>query len=190
MKDDKRKMMLALLGLAFVLVLGYQGYKMTQAPSGATTWKTAKNSAATAKAGTQKTGAVRQATGGAGTPITFQEVEIDIDRLLEDIEVVNFDYQTQHIQRDPMTPLAGQIRPQTGMAGVAAPNRVEVLNKKVTGIIQDPVSPAAVVDDEVVSIGYVYPDGTTVQDIERDRVVFRIGDSLIPVEMQKAGMRQ
>lgn len=190
MTDETKKKAGAAFGLIAVLVVGYQAYNMTRAPSGATTWKTKSGgTTATSTPRTPAGGTAVASAGGAIDPLTFQEDVVDIDALLKDIEVVNFDYQTEHEPRDPMSPLVGLIRPQTGMEAQAPMTRTDVMNRKVTGIIQDPVSPAAVVDDEVVTQGYVYPDGTVVYAIERDRVVFRIGDSLVPVEMKKLGMR-
>ncbi|MBI2433442.1 MAG: hypothetical protein HYV26_11280 [Candidatus Hydrogenedentes bacterium] len=142
----------------------------------------------TAQAGTpaKSTPGKPTAAAATGEAVTFQEVDVDIDSLLKEIEVVNFDYQTERIDRDPMAPLVGIVRPIEGMA--AAPLSVsDVMNKKVTGIIYDETSPAAVVDDEVVTEGYTYPDGTVVQDIQPDRVIFKVGDSTIPVEMKKLG---
>jgi hypothetical protein len=53
------------------------------------------------------------------------------------------------------------------------------MNKVVSGIVWDERHSLAVVDNEVVYPGYVYADGVTVESIERDRVVFKVGDSLI-----------
>jgi hypothetical protein len=42
----------------------------------------------------------------------------------------------------------------------------------------------AVVDDEVVSVGHVFPNGTQVYSIEPSRVILKVGDSTIPIEMK------
>jgi hypothetical protein len=189
--DTRNKIILGVLMLVAAIVVVYQltrGTGTTTTPTTTNTPRTtqSKNAPTTTPAGGA---AARTSTASAASPATFQEVEVDVDALLRDIEAVNFDYQAERIDRDPMTPLVGIVRPQAGMDMAMAPSRLDVLNKKVTGIILDGQSPAAVVDDEVVQEGYVYPDGTMVYDIERDRVVFKIGDSLIPVEMKKLGMR-
>jgi hypothetical protein len=64
-------------------------------------------------------------------------------------------------------------------APLAPATAVQVMNKVVSGIVWDERRPLAVVDNEVVYAGYAYADGTTVESIERDRVIFKVGDSLI-----------
>ncbi|HPO16348.1 MAG TPA: hypothetical protein PLI09_23130 [Candidatus Hydrogenedentes bacterium] len=120
-----------------------------------------------------------------GQPIELKTVAIDPDTLLKDIEVVPFDYQANRIERDPMTPLIGIIRAGEAMKAVVPGTPQDVLQKKVTGIIWDKYNPMAVVDDEVVGLGHAYPNGVQVYSIERDRVVFKVRDSLIPVPMKE-----
>ena len=55
----------------------------------------------------------------------------------------------------------------------------------MTGIVYDEYNPVAVIDDDVVGLGHVYPDGTKVYAIERDRVVFMIGTAKSPVELKE-----
>ena len=119
-------------------------------------------------------------------PTRLETVDVDIDELLKEIEVVTFDYATERIDRDPMAPLVGRVyRAGEPTPPGPTPPRMVVLRKNVTGIIWDEYDPVAVVDDEVVSLGHTYPDGTQVYAIERGRVVFKVGDSLIPVEMKE-----
>jgi hypothetical protein len=118
-------------------------------------------------------------------------VDIDVDKLLEEIEVVPFNYLLNHIDRDPMRPLAGIrdpriiIDPKEGI--VAGP----WMNAKVTGIIWDEHNPIAVIrddvedtsEDRVVYVGYKYADGVTVNAIEPTKVIFKVGDALYPIEL-------
>ena len=43
----------------------------------------------------------------------------------------------------------------------------------------------AIVDNEIVTQGYTYPNGIVVQEIGRDGVTFKVGDNLIPVTMEE-----
>jgi len=186
-ENRKKIIVLAILGIVAVGVIVYQA---TQGfgPTPTTTTKTQPKTAAKTPAKTAaKPAAKPAARTAAGDPATFQEVDVDIDELLRGIEVVNFDYQAERIDRDPMLPLVGIVRPEMGEARLATPSMAEVLRKQVTGIIYDPQAPAAVVDDVVVTRGHVYPDGTLIYEIEPNRVIFRVGDSLIPVEMRRVG---
>lgn len=197
MKPDVRNKIILgiLLAVALVVVI----YQVTKSPgSGSTSSGAAKKPAAAATAtAAAKAAAKKSSAASAGAKAgetdpesTFQEVNVDIDTLLKDIEVVNFDYEAEHIDRDPLSPLVGIVRPQTGSGAVVPLSMADVLRKNVTGIIYSKDEPAAVVDDEVVNKGYVYADGTVVHDIEPDRVIFKVGDSLIPVEMKKLGAGQ
>jgi hypothetical protein len=82
-----------------------------------------------------------------------------------------------------MAPLVGSLTRKapesTEEQPAAPPTAVQVMNKVVSGIVWDERHPLSVVDNEVVYPGYVYADGVTVESIERDRVVFKVGDSLI-----------
>lgn len=125
--------------------------------------------------------------GGRPAAARLRKVDVNVDELLREVEVVTFDYQQRRIERNPMSPLIGYINTGAQEMATAGPveNRLQVMRKKVSGIIYDASSPVAVVDNEVVGIGHVYPSGVTVYDIEPKRVVFKVGDSLIPVEMKE-----
>ncbi len=86
-----------------------------------------------------------------------------------------------------MSPLIGYINTGGQEINAQAPveNTLQVMRKKVSGIIYDANNPVAVVDDEVVAVGHVYPTGVVVYDIEPKRVVFKVGDSLIPVDLKE-----
>ena len=126
-------------------------------------------------------------------PVTgeLQEVDVDIDGLLAGIQEVDFDYDRERIPRDPLTPLVGTVARRRDDEEAPADDLVppailsEVLGKKVSGIVWDKRYPIAVVDNEVVHPGYEYADGTVVDSIQLDRVVFRVGDSLIQVELEE-----
>jgi len=120
----------------------------------------------------------------------FKQADVNIDELLTGIQEVDFDYDQQRLARDPMTPLVGTVAAATKKGeeteqAVPPATVGQVLNKVVSGIIWDPRSPVAVVDNEVVYPGYEYADGTTVLSIERDRVIFQVGDSSIEVKLKE-----
>jgi hypothetical protein len=121
--------------------------------------------------------------GGAAAPVRIQMADVDIPELLREVKVVNFDYEAERIDRNPMNPLVGYLRP--GMIETPAQSQQTLFRKNVTGIIWDQYNPMAVVDNEVVSVGYTYPSGIQVYAIEPNRVIFRINDALIPVEMKE-----
>lgn len=126
---------------------------------------------------------------GAATSLDALGMDIDalLDQLLKDVQVVSFDYQAQGDQRNPMTPLVGYIQTDKPGAG-EAPGAVvpfPLLQKKVSAILWDEHNPVAVVDNVVVSPGYVYPDGVQLQSIERNRVIFKINDALFPIELKE-----
>jgi len=107
----------------------------------------------------------------------FQKVDIDLDQLLQEIKVVDFDYAREHSDRDPTLPLVGDsmmLRART--ARLAASQDADDLlmaagRKMVTGIMWDPKRPLAVVDNEVVTVGFEFEDTIVVKAIERDHVV-------------------
>lgn len=120
--------------------------------------------------------------------------ELDIRAMIASVEVKPIDYPRVRMARDPMTPLVGQIKPdevmesQEGAPPGPAVTQVKIdttASKQVTGIIWDKNYPVAVVDDVVVHEGYVFPNGARVEQIEPTRVLFKVGDTIIPVEMKE-----
>ena len=143
--------------------------------------------------------AATNAAGNAGRPMPprverLRQTDVDVAALMQDIQQVRFDYATERVDRNPMAPLVGGTMTPVldgDVITTVTRSRVnEIVNKRVTGIIWDPVAPVAVVDDEVVYPGYVYPtEGgappVVVEAIEPDRVIFRLEDTAIPVELQE-----
>ncbi len=123
----------------------------------------------------------------------FIEADVDIDAMLEEIEVVQFNYALNRIDRNPMEPLVGRPTvPMQGLDGEGNRTSPVLFQMRVTGIVHDKYSPMAVVrndlnaedGDTVVSLGHTFENGVQVHDIQPDYVVFRVGDSLVPVEMK------
>ena len=152
---------------------------------------TAKTAPAAAKAAP----APAAAAGAGSAPPAATEIkktDINIDELLAGIKEVDFDYEKERTPRDSLMPLVGTLaktreggetKEQPQVAGTAT--AIRVMNKVVSGILWDQRRPLAIVDNEVIYPGFEYPDGTQVESIERDRVVFKVGESLIQVELKE-----
>ena len=126
-----------------------------------------------------------------GTTVALQQTDIDLDALLEEIEVVTFNYPAVKIDRDPMFPLpygSGITAPDEGESEIIrrTPGTVP---SRVIAIIWDERDPVAVVrndvegdaQDHVIYVGFKYPNGVVVSAILPDRVIFKMGDSEVPV---------
>ena len=192
-----QKTQIAILVIVGVLLAGVIVYQLVrkEPPPPSVDGTVAKTQGAAKAQGAAKTGTVPPSPTGAATkgesasapassPQTqIRKVDVNIDELLANIKEVDFDYEKERLPRDPMAPLVGSLT-RKAPEGIeeqpaAPPTAVQVMNKVVSGIVWDERHSLAVVDNEVVYPGYVYADGVTVESIERDRVVFKVGDSLI-----------
>ena len=178
--------MAGILGIVLVGVLIYQ-LLIAGGPTPPTATKAA---GATATQTAARTGSAGGG-GGAGhantPPARLKKVDVDLDKLLKNIEVVTFIYENERTSRDPMTPLVGRIlggetrAEQTGLI----PPEISIRQKSVTGIIYSDFNPVAIIDDEVVTEGHQYAGGVVITKIEPKRVWFQWRDSLIPVELKE-----
>lgn len=197
-QNRKQFIMAAALGAVLVGVLVYQfvfagGTKPPPPPKANTTAAGAAKPAAvkpSSPAGgpTGKMAAASEKQGATSLDSLGMDIDQLLDDLLKEVQVVSFDYQAAASDRDPMTPLVGYI--QTGQAitpteTAGSPIPFPLLQKKVSAILWDQYNPVAVVDDEVVAAGHVYPGGIQIQAIERDRVIFKINDALVPIELKE-----
>lgn len=184
-KQDQKKAIM--LGVLLLVAVGVVIYQFMGSSGGATpSSKPAASAGGTAGGGAS---AAKPAAGKAAPagPTRLVEVNVNIDELLEGVEEVTFNYETMRIDRDPLAALVGGPLKRDDGAGavLTATGPMEILRKKITGIIYDEYDPVAVVDDEVIHIGHQYPNGVKVHAIERDKVIFQLGDALIPVEMKE-----
>jgi len=177
-------MIVAVLGALLVGVLFYQFVIKgagTPAPSKPSTTAPANT------AGGPTAAPSTPAPASSSAPV--DTAEINIDALLASIQEVDFDYEKDRVPRDVMAPLVGKVAVRTDEEGTGAPvapaTLGKVMSKTVSGIVWDESFPVAVVDNEVVEPGYEYADGTVVDSIEEDHVVFRVGESLIQVELKE-----
>lgn len=198
MNEQNRKQIIlaAVLGVILVGVLIKQ---FVFAPGSA--------SSSAAKGGTPAAQAGKTAAGPKAAPAgTLQQVDIDIEALIKSVEVEPINYAASITNdRDPMKPLVGgipNVNPdEIGKQGVRNPDEEQddsgvppkpvessaitaAASMRVTGIVWDVSFPVAVVDDEVVSVGHVFPNGTQVFSIEPSRVILKVGDATIPIELK------
>lgn len=184
MNPEQKK--LAAMVVLFIVAIGVVVYQLMFAGGPAVTPAAKSGAAAAPKPGTPAAAAAAVAAAASG-PTRLTEANVNIDELLAGVEDVKFDYETMRIDRDPLTALVGgPLKLELPANGTVPIGGIgSIMQKKITGIVFDEYSPMAVVDDEVVGVGHVYPNGIKVYAIERNRVTFQLGDSLIPVDMKE-----
>jgi len=164
MNEDNKKqiIMLAVLGVALV------GVFVKQFATSPSTDAAISNSAASPAANDLKTASV------------FEEIDMDIEDLVQKISEVKFDYNDSHSARNPSMPLVGKHFIQMAKADGSSPeeqqeNLLYYANQmQVTGIIWDKQKPMAVVDEEVVHIGFRFEEPISVKEITPDYVVLTL----------------
>lgn len=114
----------------------------------------------------------------------FQDTDVNINELIQNIREVEFKYEDAREARNPMSPLVGGTRFTPGSAasygreaggGAVDENLVYEANRKdVTGIIWDDTRPLAVIDDEIVGVGYVFDERILVKEIAELYVVLSL----------------
>lgn len=169
-KSSKQFLILGVLGLVLGIVLYTQVFKGGSNSAPIQAVQRGAESAANATASVPPAASPRVES-------VFQKVDVDLDQLLQEVKVVDFDYAKEHTDRDPTSPLVGDsmlLRART--ARLSGEQDAEDLlmaasRKLVTGIMWDPEHPLAVIDNEVVSVGFEFMDTIIVKAIERDHVV-------------------
>jgi len=196
-QNKKQIQIMAGLGAVLVAVLVYQ-FVIAAPPGGAPPPGTP------SAAGPAGAGAVPAAGVAAQSAPTLAHTDVDAKVLLASLNQPPIDYKTVRIQRDPMEPLIGKgpkppdpnkppepTEPTSVSGTQKTPDQlraeliVSVQGKRITAIVWDARAPVAVVDDEIVSVGYTYPDGVRVDAIEPSRVVFMVDGQQISVEMKE-----
>lgn len=118
----------------------------------------------------------------------FREVNVNPTEMMK---IVTFKPPKYTQGRNPMEPMA--LTPTDLRDGIPVVDTQEVRDmiknvreKSVSAIIYDNVRPMAVIDDEIVEVGYVYSDGMVkVHAIEPNRVIFEVDQMLVPVDMKE-----
>jgi hypothetical protein len=161
-ENKKQIIMLAVLGVALLGVFIKQ-FAMSPSTNAAISNTQAAESAAEAKSGS-----------------VFAEIDLDIENLSRKISDVNFNYHDNHEARNPSMPLVGKHFIQLAKADKGTPqefqeNLLYYANQmQVTGIIWDKDRPMAVVDEEVVHIGFRFEEPISVKAITPDHVVLTL----------------
>jgi hypothetical protein len=186
---------IALLVLLVAAAIGAFIYNSRQTPEEKARIERAEQQrqARAAQAASASTGGGPASPKRAGDDVAsqFDVADVDIDRLLQNIQDVDFQYNLERLSRDPMSPLIGlQARgeaPGVGQPQIGADERLLHLArlKAISGIVWDDRNPFAVIDNEVVTQGYVYPDGILLDEIHPDYVVFRVNDARVEVELKE-----
>ncbi len=156
-------------------------------------------------------GDANSAAGQADAPSTavksqFQKASVDVDQLISSIKEISFNYDTDRMQTNPMTPLVGPAAHQAlasasstgdtpgGALAVGSESQMVLRTFRVTGILWDKRDPMAVVTypvkgqltSEVVTRGYVFPDlDVTVVDVEQERVILEASGTQISLQLEE-----
>lgn len=112
----------------------------------------------------------------------FIEADVDINLLIQNIKEVGFVYAESHKSRNPLIPLIGTsalVYSSHGQAdftpgGTGENFLYEAQRKIVSGIIWDAENPLAVINDEVVGVGYRFNSGILIKTITENRVVLSV----------------
>jgi hypothetical protein len=187
MNAENRKQVIAVVALGIILV-GVLGFQFLRSGNSGTTAAT--GTAVVPSPAAAKPASPPSLAGAPGLSSPLESLGSDInallDELLKEVQVVSFDYQAQGEDRNPMTPLVGLIQTRVPQPGESlTPTPFPLLQKKVSAILWNENNPLAVVDNNVVGPGHTYPDGIQVHAIARDRVIFKINDALIPIELKE-----
>jgi len=212
MTTDIRKIaIIVVLGIAFVSVLWWQlrpseeerrirenfAKSQTQMAQGQTPAATTSAPANAAQASRQGTATAPAAPAPGAQPASasqqsksvFKKSNVDLDALLASVKEVDFDYQKERTERNPMRPLVGKNTPSVVAAGgrpvMSHAAEAIVRAMRVTGIVYNPKDPLAVINDQVVRKGNAFDSNLVVEDIEPTRVLLRANDAVIPIEMEE-----
>lgn len=127
----------------------------------------------------------------------FAVDEVDIDALTDSIVEIEFNYAEERVARNPMTPLVGPMAPlrvstelnegaQTEAQKQAmAAAQLAARSMTLSGIVWDKRNPVAVINNEVVANGHIFPSGIVVESIETDHVIIRVNESLVSLELKE-----
>lgn len=189
-QENKKQVIFAgALGVVLVIVLVYQFFIAGGPAPPPKVASNTKPAPASSGAAHPKSGAKEDTKAASDEgPARLKKVDVDLDSLLQNINVVTFVYDNEKINRNPMTPLVGRILAPSDPNSrdtVGPPNPGIIRSKSVSGIIYNEFNPVAIVDDEVITEGYQYPDGVVVTRIEPKRVWFQWRDTLIPVDLKE-----
>lgn len=191
---DKQKKQMVIAGVLAVVLIGVILYNFVLAGGPPENYQLPPQvtGAAAAPAATGTPAAAPAAPAGGVAPTAqIAADEIDIDQLTQSVNKVSFDYDAVRIARNPMTPLVG--RTQRGAEGEVATGGSALVQRArsmlLTGIIWNSSDPLAILDNAVVSPGFVFNEGDSggivVDTIEPNRVILRVEDQIIPLNLEE-----
>ncbi|MCC6152464.1 MAG: hypothetical protein IT367_01830 [Candidatus Hydrogenedentes bacterium] len=208
-KQKRNAIILGVLGVALVFVFYRQFFGETEEQR---TYRLNMEKAAADKAAGVVPGAAPAAGNAAATPAggpavksQFQKAAVDVNQLIASIQEITFDYDTDRMQVNPMTPLVGpsahqvlaSTTPGSEAPGTFAPggdSQTILRTFRVTGILWDKRDPMAVVaypmkgqlTSEVVTRGFEFPDlGIKVIDIEQERVILDANGTQVSLQLEE-----
>ncbi|MCC6796714.1 MAG: hypothetical protein IT366_16460 [Candidatus Hydrogenedentes bacterium] len=208
-KQKRNAIILGVLGLALVYVLYTRIFGETEQDR---IYRENMEKSAADKAAGVTPGAAPAAGNAAVAPAAsttvksqFQKAAVDVNQLIASIQEITFDYDTDRMQVNPMTPLVGpsahqvlaSTTPGSETPGTFAPggdSQTILRTFRVTGILWDKRDPMAVVaypmkgqlTSEVVTRGFEFPDlGIKVIDIEQERVILDANGTQVSLQLEE-----
>ncbi len=179
MNPENRRQII-ILAVVIVALGGALWYSMGSMPGGG-------SNPALAKKGKD---AAKGESGIATFESVFQDVEVDIEELIQNIEPFEFIYDEVRIARNPAAPVLQNdeidvIFPDSNGPAVGDESIVFVAEQKeVTGIIWDETAPLAVIDGEVVGEGHEF----SLLDSDKTIVVSKIAEDLVVLSIPSEDM--
>lgn len=128
---------------------------------------------------------------GAASTAGIATDDIDVNELIMAVGNVNFDYRSDRLARNPMTPLILQRGSNIDDTESNIPIQIQQRARAMllTAILYNPTKPLAVLDNIVVEEGHVFlPEedgGITVQKIEPQRVTLEVQEERIVLDMEE-----
>lgn len=181
MEEQQRKQYLILGVLGLVLVGALYWFVLREDPEMAAIRATAAQAGAPGP-GDQMASLQPISALPSNVGTVFVEADVDINKLVQNIKEVDFVYAKSHSSRNPLIPLVGTSALVYSPSGQGASGAgsgdvnflYEAQRKIVSGIIWDPDNPLAVINDEVVGVGYQFSSGIRIKTISEDRVVLSV----------------
>ncbi len=184
----KKPVILGVLAVVLVVLIGRAFLMKPPAPPAAPPTEGTADAAGQAPSAGPAQAAATPAPNSPG-----KAAPVDVNKLLESVQQVDFAYDPGLLSRNPMTPLVGRsavfaASAQGGMSS-SEPSQAEAellaQRLSVTGIVYDKRSPVAVVNNDVVAPGDVLQEGAVVQAIEPDHVVLKVGASTVSIPLKR-----
>lgn len=181
------------LGILGIVLVGAIVRAVFMSPGGTTpdTESPRPRPAAQNDAAASTQGAANSTDTPAASGVDDAKQMIDIEELRASLKTDIFDYQQYRLERDVFRPLVGDDSRAPlivkGNEGEGEPQR-EMLQQiadsmALTGIIWSDKRPMAIINQQVVYPGYAFTDGIVVESIEEARVLLRVGDTVVALDM-------